>query len=250
VSRRLHAALAELAQIAGFAAFDLDDQVLAQKFYLTGLRAAHAADDRPLGANILKFMAGQAAETGRPHDAVMLADSALAGTRGHLSAAQEALLHTWRGYAYAIMNDEPACEAAVSRARHAADRMADEDRPPWLYWVRPADIDAHAGDSMIELGRLDRAQALLRDGIAALPADRHLGDQQLYLVRLATAQARSGEADGAVETADGVLALAGRRTSPRSRDRIRDLHRELRPYAGQAPVRDLLERCAHATAGR
>lgn len=46
---------------------------------MAGLRAAHSADDRPLGAHILESMAYQAAREGHPAEAVTLVDTAVAG---------------------------------------------------------------------------------------------------------------------------------------------------------------------------
>jgi DNA-binding XRE family transcriptional regulator len=48
--RRFHVVLAELGQLSGWAAYDDGQQGLAQRYYVTALRAAHSADDRPLGA--------------------------------------------------------------------------------------------------------------------------------------------------------------------------------------------------------
>jgi hypothetical protein len=75
-------ALAELGQLVGWACYDTGQHRLAQRYYIVGLRAAHAADDRPLGAHILGEMAYQAAHQGRPAEAVTLIDTAVAGTRG------------------------------------------------------------------------------------------------------------------------------------------------------------------------
>ncbi|MGH3752320.1 MAG: hypothetical protein ACRDRP_06410 [Pseudonocardiaceae bacterium] len=80
--RKLHIALAELGQLAGWAAYDADKQALAQRYYVAGLRAAHSADDRPLGAHILGSMALQAADEGHPAEAVTLIEFAFAGARG------------------------------------------------------------------------------------------------------------------------------------------------------------------------
>src|SRR5262249_56682450 len=75
--RQLHVMLAELGQIAGFAAYDLGNQGLAQRYYITALRAAHAADDRAVGAHVLRFMAEQSPDGGRPQPALILIPSAL-----------------------------------------------------------------------------------------------------------------------------------------------------------------------------
>jgi hypothetical protein len=110
--RRLHVAMAELGQVAGYAAYDLGDHGRAQRFYMAGLRAAHTAGDRVLGAHILKCLAEQSADLGHPQDALMLIDSALAGSRGATSPGQTALLHSWRARAQASLGDEPDHAAA------------------------------------------------------------------------------------------------------------------------------------------
>ncbi|MGH3823163.1 MAG: hypothetical protein ACRDRA_10075, partial [Pseudonocardiaceae bacterium] len=64
--RALHVVLAELGQFCGWSAFDIGQHGLAQRFYVAALRAAHSADDRPLGAHILASMAIQAADSVSP----------------------------------------------------------------------------------------------------------------------------------------------------------------------------------------
>ncbi|MFF5265018.1 hypothetical protein ACFY4C_39550 [Actinomadura viridis] len=60
VGRRLHATAAELLRLAGFVSFDSGHHGLAQRYWGAGLRTAHAAGDRALGANIVGFMSCQA----------------------------------------------------------------------------------------------------------------------------------------------------------------------------------------------
>ncbi|GAA4618814.1 hypothetical protein GCM10023195_84820 [Actinoallomurus liliacearum] len=74
--RRLTSALAQLAQTSGFMAFDSARDGEAQRWYLTGLRAAHAAGDRALAASILGLMSNQATEIGETADALQLATAA------------------------------------------------------------------------------------------------------------------------------------------------------------------------------
>ncbi len=62
--RALHVVLAELGQLCGWSAYDGGDFGLAQRYNIVGLRAAHSAADRPLGAHILATMANQAARQG------------------------------------------------------------------------------------------------------------------------------------------------------------------------------------------
>ena len=63
--RKLLASLAELGQLASWGAYDSGQPGLAQRYNVAALRAAHSADDRPLGAHILGSMAKQAAHQGR-----------------------------------------------------------------------------------------------------------------------------------------------------------------------------------------
>lgn len=57
IGRRLYAVTAEFARIAGLRALDSDHQASAQRYFMTGLRAAHTSGDRAIGANILTFNA-------------------------------------------------------------------------------------------------------------------------------------------------------------------------------------------------
>src|SRR5262249_12058533 len=92
-ARKLHLALAELGQFTGHAAFDAGLHALAQRYWIAGLRAAHAASDTSLGAYIMYGMAQQAVEQGQPAEAATLIESALTGTRGQATPALLARLH-------------------------------------------------------------------------------------------------------------------------------------------------------------
>jgi hypothetical protein len=81
VGSRLYAVAAEFARITGRRAFYNNDQALAQRYYIAGLRAAHSSGDRAVGANILSFMSDQAGYHGDPRDGVRLAESALVARR-------------------------------------------------------------------------------------------------------------------------------------------------------------------------
>jgi hypothetical protein len=77
VGRRLCTALAQLAQTAGFMAYDgAGDDGLAQRWYMAGLRAAHTAGDRSLVASILSLLSNQAATRGHVNDGLQLASAA------------------------------------------------------------------------------------------------------------------------------------------------------------------------------
>ena len=129
-------------QLCGWAAYDAGQQGLAQRYYIGALRAAHSADDRPLGAYILGCMAEQVARQGRPAEAVTLIETALAGTRGWQTPRLLAQLYNWQAWIFATLQEPSACTAAISRARTQAEQFQLDSDPAWLYWVNSADINA------------------------------------------------------------------------------------------------------------
>jgi hypothetical protein len=60
VGRRLHATAGELMRLMGWLSFDSGHHPQAQRYWVAGLHAAHAAGNRALGSNIIGFMSAQA----------------------------------------------------------------------------------------------------------------------------------------------------------------------------------------------
>ncbi len=249
--RKLHVALAELGQLVGWTCYDTNQHGLAQRYYIAALRAAHVADDRLLGAHILGSMAYQTARQGRPAEAVTLIDTAIAGTRGHQTPTLLAELDIRKAYAFATLNDASACTAAISQARSHVEQGATDDDPPYLYWVRPAEITTSAGDCLLRLGRADQAAALIGQGIAMFdaPFDR---DRQLYLTLHTEALLCPGkqrDLDAAAGKGIEAIHLAERLSSTRSVERIRDLTRLMKPHVKVPAVQEFLERAKRSVEG-
>jgi DNA-binding XRE family transcriptional regulator len=240
--RRLHVALAELGQLAGWATYDAGQPSLAQRYYVAALRAAHSADDRPLGAHILSCMAEQAAHEGQPSEAATLIETAFAGTRGRETPRLLAKLYIRQAYALATIHDVSACSAAVSKARAHVEPQ--DDDPPWLYWVSPADITAFAGNCLLQLGQADRAAKLIEEGVDSFD-ESFARDRQLYSVHLADALARPGtqrDLDAAASRGIAAIRLAEDLDSNRSVGLLRDLSHQMKPHAKVPAVRDFLDR--------
>jgi hypothetical protein len=242
--RRLHIALAELGQLAGWAAHDAGRPELGQRYHVTALHAAHSADDRPLGAHVLGCMADQAARHGRATEAVTLIETAVVGSRGGETPRLLAELYIRKAYALATMKDSSGCVAAIAKARTQVEQFGLDSDPRWLYWVTPAEITAAAGDCLLQLGQPDRAVALLDAGIAMFDQS-FARDRQVYLIHLADALARPGkQRDLEAATDRGLVAvnLAEGLTSTRGIDCLRDLYRQMQPHASASAVGDFLNR--------
>ena len=249
--RALHVVLAELGQFCGWSAYEAGHHGLGQRFSIAALRAAHSADDRPLGAYTLASMASQAARHGgRPADAVTLIETALAGTRGWQTPALLAQLHMRHAYAFAFLRDTSACTAAISQARTQVEQLTPDDDPPWLYWVNPAQITGNAGVCLLRLGQSDHAVTMLTDSIAQLD-ESFVRDRQYYVTHLAGALARPGKqrdlhvaAGLGMESIDLVESL----DSTTGLDYLRDLYHQLKPHTKVPAVRNFVERARELVA--
>jgi len=250
--RALHVVLAELGQLCGWLAYDAGDFGLAQRYHIAGLRAAHTADDRPLGAHILATMANQSARQGQPADAVTFVETALAGARGRATPALLAELHFRQAYAFAVLRDTSACTAAISQARTQIEHLKPDDDPSWLYWLDPAAIAVGAGNCHLLLGQPDQAATLLSEGIAQFSAS-FVRDRQLYVTRLAEARARPGkqrDLDAAAVLGMESIDLAETLDSNTGADHLRDLYLRLKPHGTVPAVREFLERANVFVEGR
>jgi tetratricopeptide (TPR) repeat protein len=241
--RRLLVALAELGQLAGWAAYDAGQQSRAQRYYVAGLRAAHSAGDRPVGAHILGSMAYQAAREGHPGEAVTLIDTAVAGVRGRGTARLLTALYSRQAYAFAALGDASGCTTAISKARAQVELIKQDEDPPYLYWVGSAEVTAGAGRCLLKLGKADQAAVLLEEGIALFD-ESFVRDRQNYLIRHAEALTHPGpqrDLDAAVERGRAALDLSKNLDSTRGVDRFRDLVAQMRPHTKVPAVRDFMD---------
>ncbi|MCZ9327528.1 hypothetical protein [Nocardia farcinica] len=87
VGRRLFTVVAELCQLAGWVASDAGRYGEAQRTYLEGVSAADRAGARTLAAQLLSSLSYQIANVGDPADALLLAQTAVAGAEGDTGGA-------------------------------------------------------------------------------------------------------------------------------------------------------------------
>lgn len=237
-------ALAELGQLCGWAAYDAGHHALAQRYYVAALRAAHSADDRPLGAHVLSCMAEQAARQGQPAEAVTLIETALAGTRGREIPSLLAELYGGQAYAFAALGDVSGCNAALSKVRTQIERLTPGAGPSWLYWVNQANMTSDVGNALRQLGHAEQAAAVLENSIALFDDSLPRG-RAGYLIALADVLVRPGkqrDLDAAADRGMEAIQLVENLDSARLVDLIRTLSHQLTPHAKVPAVGDFLER--------
>lgn len=215
---RLFRIATDLAQLGGWAATDAGRHGVAQRLFLTGLRLAHTAQDRPLAACVLGGLSVQSVFTGRPQDALDMAEAAVRAAQGTASPRVRAMLASRLARAHAARGDTNGCRRALAEA---AERLAPADRyrdPPWIYWFGTAALDAQTGFALLDLaltapGRAPGTAAATTGRVPgqAAPAGPGAGDRRAP-DRPATAPGLAAEAAAALDRA-----LAG--LGP---DRVRD----------------------------
>jgi DNA-binding XRE family transcriptional regulator len=241
--RMLFAALAELGQLCGWAAYDAGHHALAQRYYVAALRATHSADDRPLGAHVLSCMAEQAARQGQPAEAVTLIETALAGMRGQQIPSLLAELYGRQAYAFATVGDVPGCAGAISKLNTQIERLTPDAGPSWLYWVNPAHMTCEVGNALRQLGHTEQAAVVLKNGIAMYDDSLPVG-QAGYVIALADVRARPGkQRDLDLAASHGMEAIQLTETldSPRLVGLICNLYHQMMPHAKVPAVGDFLE---------
>ncbi len=196
VGRRLLSTVGELAQLAGWVTSDAGHYAEAQRIYLEGHHAAATADNQPLAGQLLSSLAYQLANIGRPADAVLLARSAVVGSK-NASPAAKALLLERVAWASAKAGDEDTTRRALDAVDDAFESCSrGGSEPDWVYWLNRNEIEVMAGRCFVELGDPTRAEELLSPAIDRYPS--HLvREVALYRTWLAEAHARTGDLDAA-----------------------------------------------------
>ncbi|GAB2610953.1 hypothetical protein GCM10027168_49810 [Streptomyces capparidis] len=225
---RLHRTVAELAQLAGWLAADAGLPDRSRHCFLTALRAARCAGDRPLAAYVISCMSYRAAWEGHGQEALRLIHIARMGAPQREMGIAGALLATRQARAYASLGDTGGCRRALDEAAELTpDRRPAE--APWAYWLTPGVMVADAGRAWLELGNAERAEPLLARGIAML-GDGQPRNTLLHQASLAHARLARRDVDGAAAVTEQALALAERVTSSRVNARLTALRRHFLRY--------------------
>ncbi len=226
---RLYAAASDLARQRAAAILDVKGQC-ADKAFETALRLAKVAEDDALGANALAFWAVSAYNTGRPHDAVAMADTGLAAVRGRTTPRVEAMLTSRRGRARAHLGDDRGCWADFDRAEELLQAPGHED-PDWAYWFDSAELLGARASSYRDQNQPGPAAAAFAQA-HTLYATSHpcVRTHSLYLSRQADAQLTQQQVEQACATANQALDLTETISSHRTTGPLLDLAERLSAF--------------------
>ncbi|MGW4792723.1 carph-isopro domain-containing protein [Nonomuraea sp. NPDC004297] len=260
VTARLLRALAEVGQLAGWMAFDAAHHGLAQRYFVTALRAAHQVNDLPLCAHVLADMSFQAASRDHPADAITLGEAARRACDAAPSAVRASVLSRL-AFAYATAGRHTDFQRSRTMARELVDVPLSGNEPRWMYFLTPNHLDCQAGYALIHLGMARqhdgitaKGRTLLGLGIDLLQTGAHNRDRRTAHQRRALYEgawlALGNSARGELESACQIGEIAAERLStvrsPRSTELLRRLATDLRRRQRNPYVRSFLPRLEHA----
>ncbi|MGH3692403.1 MAG: hypothetical protein ACRDRX_00080, partial [Pseudonocardiaceae bacterium] len=178
VADRLLAEWAQLSQQAGWLAHDTGEHGLSQRYFTSGLHAAHTAGDRSVGVYLLACMGSCTVNRGRladgadlsqvARDAMELANAAHEAARS-TPLAVRALAADRFAQAQAAAGNTRGFHTAADEARALLDTPgALESRPAYLTWYGPASLEGHLAHGALTLAAVtSRDSHRLIDGAEA-----------------------------------------------------------------------------------
>ncbi|MFJ8012139.1 sporulation protein [Streptomyces sp. NPDC096339] len=242
VGRALFGATAELTRLAGWMAFDTGQQEAAQRYYIQALRLARAAADVPLGGYVLASMSLQATYRDFPEEGVDLAQAAVERNRGLATARTMSFFRLVEARAHAKAGDSSAAGAALRASEGWLERSRDGDPDPtWLGFYSYDRFAADAAECYRDL-RLPRQVRRFTEQALSRPTEEFVRSHGLRLVVSAVAELESGNLDAACAAGTRAVEVAGRISSARTTEYVRDLLHRLEPYGDEPRVAELRER--------
>ncbi|MEV5915518.1 MFS transporter [Streptomyces chartreusis] len=242
VGRALFGASAELTRLAGWMAFDTGQQEAAQRYYIQALRLARAAADVPLGGYVLASMSLQATYRGFGDEGVDLAQAALERNRGLATARTMSFFRLVEARAHARANDAQAAGAALKAAEGWLERSREGDNDPsWLGFYSYDRFAADAAECYRDL-KAPRQVRRFTEQALSKPTEEFVRSHGLRLVVSAVAELESGNLDAACEQGVRAVEVAGRISSARTTEYVKDLLHRLEPYGNEPRVVELRER--------
>jgi hypothetical protein len=242
VGRALFGASAELTRLAGWMAFDTGQQEAAQRYYIQALRLARAAADVPLGGYVLASMSLQATYRGFGDEGVDLAQAALERNRGLATARTMSFFRLVEARAHARANDAQAAGGALKAAESWLERARPGDNDPsWLGFYSYDRFAADAAECYVDL-KAPRQVRRFTEQALSKPTEEFVRSHGLRLVVSAVAELESGNLDAACEQGVRAVEVAGRISSARTTEYVKDLLHRLEPYGDEPRVVELRER--------
>ena len=248
VGERLHLALADLHNLAGWTSFDVGLFTSARRHFARAMEQAKHAGDASLVANVLYRMGRLHLHRGFYRDALKFFQLGQITAQDAGSELTVAMLCANEAWTYALLGDNGQALKSICRAQDEFARAEPQQAPAWVRFFGSADLHAMVG--MVYAFLPDRRDTDLGQAVEHFTtslAARHddtARSSVFELTALAMAHLALGNPGEGVACGHAALDLAGRVRSIRTIDRLEPLQAEAERHPEDSDVRDLSERVA------
>jgi len=241
VERALCSVAAEIARLAGWAAFDTGRHRTARGYFRQALYLARESGDEQLGAYVLTTMALQAMLCGRAAEALDM--TAGADRKAERAPRVRAFVRLVEARAHARQGAPRAASAALAASEDLLDHAAAGagNEPRWIDFFTPARLAADAAEIYRDLRNPRSCFYWDAQAAAMAPGDftRSVG---MRLAVVGSARVQAGDLDQALVLGHRSADILSGVDSRRARDYLCTLASDLSPWHGDQAVRTFLAR--------
>lgn len=231
IGQRMFSVAAELGRVAGWSSFDAGLHASAERYFAAALKASYSAGDRAIGANILKCMSLQLVDAKRPEEALAIATAARDGAK-QAPPRIVAMMTVREARTHAVLGDAVVCERLLVQAEAAMSRADETDAPGWASYFDHAEYCAQVAACYLLLDRHQATDHWLDQSLQLQPAERRV-DRATYLMWRGETVLKLGDVDHACAlVTEAVPSIAAAR-SARNRRRLTDLQGKLQERHGK-----------------
>nr|WP_039937825.1 hypothetical protein [Streptomyces himastatinicus] len=245
VGKALFGAAAETLSVLGWSAYDSGHHAVANRYLLSALRLAQAADDRMLGACVLANLSHQANYLGQASRAVQLARASVEGGKGGSTPRGMALFLAHEARALSTAQDYTGAVRAMNEAEKCFERVDTADDPKWLSYMDEAELVGEFCHCFRDLKRGSEAVRFAERAVA-LTDPKYARTLGFVRMVLAQSQLLNGDLEEAVATATQAVEAAEALQSARFQRYVENFQHDISPYAGSAVIRQFKERVREA----
>ncbi|GII63753.1 XRE family transcriptional regulator [Sphaerisporangium krabiense] len=252
VGLRLHRALADQHNLAGWTSFDVGLHVHARRHLARALEQAKHAGDASLAANALYRLGRVFLHIGRVEDALRFFQLGQICAQDASCELTVAMLCANEAWAYGLLGDRRLALKSMERARDEFMRADPLRAPAWVRFFGQADLKAAEGMTYSALsyhypGQLEKAADCL-SGSVRQRGDTYVRSKVFELIALATAQLLLRDVENGVDNGNEAVTLVTQIRSVRTVDRLKPLQAAVKELPRDPEVRELGRRIADVRA--
>ncbi len=243
IRKPLLMAVADARYLAGWTAFDATAHADAQRHFAAAERFAMMSEDRMILAHIRYGQARQLQHLRHNTDALQVVRWAADGLRA--TPAMIVVLRGAEAASLAAIGDHNAAERALGEASEAFTSIKAGQEPEWLGTLEKGELLAQYGRVYRDMARSDErhgdaAVTWVTDAISEF-GPQNVRSTVLNQIGLCSAYFLAGAPGEAIREGRRAQRQAEGLTSPRVRDRLANLRRDGRRFAGNPEVKTFLD---------